>query len=43
MHLVKKSRAVLNSRQLYCLKELYAWRDQTARNEDESIGYVFLN
>lgn len=43
MELYKKSKKVFNSRQLACLKNLFAWRDKIARLEDESIGYVLPN
>lgn len=29
--------------QLHCLRLLYAWRDNLARTEDESTGYVLPN
>lgn len=40
MELLRKCRMHFNSRQLYALKELYLWRDTTAREEDESDAYV---
>ncbi|RWS25027.1 Exosome component 10-like protein [Leptotrombidium deliense] len=41
--LVKKSKSILNNRQLFALKELLVWRDKIARVEDESLGYVLPN
>lgn len=43
MELYRKSRKTFNSRQLHALCHLYSWRDRTARNEDESTGYVLPN
>ncbi|KAH6931823.1 hypothetical protein HPB50_000888 [Hyalomma asiaticum] len=43
MELYRKSRKTFNSRQLHALRHLYSWRDHTARNEDESTGYVLPN
>ncbi|RWS16344.1 exosome component 10-like protein [Dinothrombium tinctorium] len=43
LSLVKKSKTILNSRQLFALRELCAWRDKIARLEDESTGYVLPN
>lgn len=43
MELYRKSRKTFNSRQLHALRHLYSWRDRTARNEDESTGYVLPN
>eukprot|EP00092_Neocalanus_flemingeri_P021730 GFUD01023573.1.p1 GENE.GFUD01023573.1~~GFUD01023573.1.p1 ORF type:complete len:902 (-),score=286.05 GFUD01023573.1:77-2782(-) len=43
LDLVRKARANLNNKQLFCLKELYSWRDKTARVEDESVHYVLPN
>lgn len=43
LELYHKSRKTFNSQQLLALKLLYAWRDRTARNEDESTGYVLPN
>ncbi|XP_044754560.1 exosome component 10 [Coccinella septempunctata] len=34
---------MFDKRQMYALKELYNWRDQIARKEDESLGYVLPN
>ncbi|UJR25986.1 hypothetical protein I4U23_007334 [Adineta vaga] len=38
-----KSRKTFNIRQLAALKSLYYWRDNIARQEDESTGYVLPN
>ncbi|XP_064642526.1 exosome complex component 10-like [Lineus longissimus] len=38
-----KSRKVFNSQQMFALKQLFAWRDKVARDEDESLGYVMPN
>ena len=43
MEMVRKARASLNTKQLHCLKELYAWRDKLARTEDESVMFVLPN
>lgn len=43
IELYKKSKKMLNAKQLYCLKELYSWRDKIARENDESIAYVLPN
>ncbi|XP_045473047.1 exosome component 10-like [Harmonia axyridis] len=34
---------MFDKRQMYAFKELYYWRDQIARDQDESIGYVLPN
>ncbi|KAL3269515.1 hypothetical protein HHI36_008581 [Cryptolaemus montrouzieri] len=34
---------LFDNRQMYALEELYKWRDQKAREEDESTGYVLPN
>ena len=39
----RKSQKMFNNRQLFALKELHKWRDQTAREEDDSINYVLPN
>lgn len=39
---VAKKKA-LDNRQEYALAELYRWRDQTARAEDESLHYTLPN
>ncbi|XP_053213609.1 exosome component 10-like [Panonychus citri] len=41
--ILKRSTASLNPRQLFALKEIYAWRDKLARVEDESSGYILPN
>merc|ERR1719348_652640 len=43
MEMVRKARASLNTKQLHCLKELFAWRDKLARTEDESVMFVLPN
>ncbi|GFS76195.1 hypothetical protein NPIL_472231 [Nephila pilipes] len=43
LELYKNSRKMFNAKQLYCLKELYEWRDRIARDDDESIAYVLPN
>lgn len=43
MIMYRKSQKMFNNKQLYALKELHKWRDQTARGEDDSIGYVLPN
>ncbi|XP_015928084.2 exosome complex component 10 [Parasteatoda tepidariorum] len=43
MELYKKSRKMFNGKQLYCLKEIYSWRDRMAREYDESLLYVLPN
>lgn len=36
----QRKKGPLNNQQLYALKLLCQWRDSTARNLDESVGYV---
>ncbi|XP_052761274.1 exosome component 10-like [Mya arenaria] len=43
LDLYRKNKKVFNSQQLYAFKELFNWRDETARLEDESYGYVLPN
>ncbi|XP_052284774.1 exosome component 10-like [Dreissena polymorpha] len=43
IELYKKNKKVFNSQQLLAFKELFKWRDETARMEDESCGYVLPN
>jgi len=43
LDMVRKARATLNNKQLFCLKELFHWRDKLARTEDESVMYVLPN
>ncbi|KAL8564918.1 hypothetical protein ACOMHN_019821 [Nucella lapillus] len=38
-----KNMKAFNSQQLQALKDLYAWRDRVARQEDESVLYVLPN
>ena len=38
LELYKKSRKLFNNQQLAALRDLFLWRDQTARLEDESTG-----
>ncbi|VDK17628.1 unnamed protein product [Anisakis simplex] len=38
-----RGRKSFNSRQLYALRELWKWRDERARAEDESLEYVLPN
>ncbi|KAJ8954382.1 hypothetical protein NQ318_011055 [Aromia moschata] len=39
----RKCKRLFDNRQLYALKELYKWRDQLSREQDESTGYVLPN
>ncbi|XP_012282289.1 exosome component 10 [Orussus abietinus] len=39
----RKSQKMFNNKQLYALKELYKWRDITARLEDDSTAYILPN
>ncbi|CAL1281683.1 unnamed protein product [Larinioides sclopetarius] len=43
LELYRKSKKMFNAKQLYCLKELFEWRDRIARENDESISYVLPN
>lgn len=43
MDLYRKSKRVFDNRQLYALREFFQWRDNVARQEDESYGYVLPN
>ena len=38
MDLYRKNKKVFNSQQMMALGELYSWRDEVARLEDESVG-----
>lgn len=38
-----KSKRSFNNQQLFALREIYAWRDKIAREEDESCSYVLPN
>lgn len=40
---LRKTRRSLNNRQLYAFTEIYKWRDDIAREKDESLGYVLPN
>jgi len=40
LELVRKSRSTPNSRQLQALRDIFVWRDKTARAEDESTEFV---
>lgn len=43
MDVYRKSKKAFDNRQLYALQHLFIWRDKTAREEDESYGYVLPN
>ncbi|PVD36992.1 hypothetical protein C0Q70_03985 [Pomacea canaliculata] len=43
LELYTRSKKVFNSQQMQALKRLFAWRDVTARLEDESVQYVLPN
>lgn len=43
MTMYRKSQKMFNNKQLYALRELHKWRDDTARIEDDSIAYVLPN
>uniref|UniRef100_K9IP66 Exosome complex component 10 n=1 Tax=Desmodus rotundus TaxID=9430 RepID=K9IP66_DESRO len=43
LELYRKQKKHLNTQQLTAFKLLFAWRDKTARREDESYGYVLPN
>ncbi|KAK2581222.1 hypothetical protein KPH14_008020 [Odynerus spinipes] len=43
MNMYRKSQKIFNNKQLYALRELHKWRDTTAREEDDSTGYVLPN
>ncbi|XP_076753947.1 exosome component Rrp6 [Xylocopa sonorina] len=43
MSIYRKSQKMFNNKQLYALRELHKWRDHTAREEDDSTGYVLPN
>ncbi|ALC46341.1 Rrp6 [Drosophila busckii] len=43
LDLVRKTKRAFDNRQLYALQGIFAWRDATARQEDESYGYVLPN
>lgn len=39
----RRSKKIFDNRQMYALQHLYGWRDEIARLEDESTGYVLPN
>lgn len=43
LELYRKSKRIFDNRQFYALKELFHWRDNIARTEDESYAYVLPN
>uniref|UniRef100_F6YPY2 Exosome complex component 10 n=1 Tax=Callithrix jacchus TaxID=9483 RepID=F6YPY2_CALJA len=43
LELYRKQKKHLNTQQLAAFQLLFAWRDKTARREDESYGYVLPN
>ncbi|EFA03774.2 exosome complex component 10 homolog [Tribolium castaneum] len=43
LELYRKCKKMFDNRQMYALKEIYVWRDNIARIEDESLGYVLPN
>jgi len=43
MAMVRKARASLDSRQMWAVTQLFAWRDKIARVEDESTAFVLPN
>ncbi|XP_013110735.2 exosome component 10 [Stomoxys calcitrans] len=43
MDIYRKSKRLFDNRQLYALGEIFKWRDNMARQEDESYGYVLPN
>ncbi|XP_069466040.1 exosome complex component 10 isoform X2 [Ambystoma mexicanum] len=43
LELYRKQKRHLNTQQLTAFRLIYAWRDRTARQEDESTGYVLPN
>ena len=38
MGLYQQSKKIFNAQQQHALKSIFAWRDRTARQEDESEG-----
>nr|XP_027228360.1 exosome component 10-like [Penaeus vannamei] len=40
MELYRRSRRTFDTKQMYALRELYLWRDNVAREQDESPDYV---
>ncbi|KAH8310716.1 hypothetical protein KR044_002721, partial [Drosophila immigrans] len=43
LDLVRKTKRSFDNRQLHALRGIFEWRDTTARQEDESYGYVLPN
>ncbi|BFF90602.1 exosome component 10 [Drosophila madeirensis] len=43
LDLVRKTKRSFDNRQLHALRGIFEWRDATARQEDESYGYVLPN
>ncbi|XP_011867465.1 PREDICTED: exosome component 10 [Vollenhovia emeryi] len=43
INMYRKSQKSFNNKQMYALVHLHRWRDLTAREEDDSIGYVLPN
>ncbi|XP_065594125.1 exosome complex component 10 isoform X2 [Cyrtonyx montezumae] len=43
LELYRRQKKHLNTQQLAAFRLLFSWRDKTARQEDESIGYVLPN
>lgn len=43
LSVLKKSRIPFNAKQMYALREMYAWRDRIGRELDESVGFVLPN
>uniref|UniRef100_A0A8C3LXW7 Exosome complex component 10 n=1 Tax=Chrysolophus pictus TaxID=9089 RepID=A0A8C3LXW7_CHRPC len=43
LELYRRQKKHLNTQQLTAFRLLFSWRDKTARQEDESIGYVLPN
>ncbi|GLV41632.1 Rrp6 [Carabus blaptoides fortunei] len=43
MDLYRKCKKLFDNRQMYALKHVYKWRDELARAEDESTGFVLPN
>lgn len=42
MELYRKCKKLFDNRQMYALKHVYKWRDELARAEDESTGWVYI-
>lgn len=40
MDMYRRSKKLFNNKQMYALEQIYRWRDKTARELDESVGYV---